>query len=146
MLESTNNSSIALDLRAISSEKTAHPTVIDVPKKYHRPGKPTKLHIWLLLAPVDYRPHVEAPPEITDSIYGSYEFLKRSAITYWNYFRQEHTAIAAELDAVFGEDMKVLKIDEKNLTSLYFNESCKDRISIGVAYADDKDKMYVRRG
>lgn len=106
-----------------------------------------KLVICLSLVPRTYTADIIIPDEKYGiDLYRQYEFLRQIAIAYWAQFIEEHNGLFRRVCEYMKKiDIAELKVDPKNLTTLYLDPLSKSRVGIFPFYVDAKGNPLKKR-
>jgi hypothetical protein len=97
---------------------------------------PYVLNISLTLAKNDYKTTIEVPSdEYAQQLYGYYNFLKNIAQAFWKQWQQDHPEVYKRVSEYLAKppmsvDISELKIDDEISTSLVWDKTSRQRVSL----------------
>lgn len=102
---------------------------------------PYKLNVCLSIAPKNYKMSIDLPSEkYFEDLTKHFGMLIVIARTFWKQFKEQNKDLFNMISDTFDE----LKIDEKDLTSLYFDKEFQQKITIFAYYVAPDGTPYYK--
>jgi hypothetical protein len=125
---------LARDVFAVSTQRS-QPFVVEV----NHDGKQSQILINLAPCKPDWKTRVAVPtPEIAQQVYAGYDYLRRAAHVYWNYFAKTHTALCDRIVTLVPDiDWKVKPEPQSTMSTMWFDQTSPHHMGLVCALVDD---------
>lgn len=107
---------------------------------------PHQLHVTLSIVDRDYKTDIDIPHmSYAKDLFTKYDFLKNTAVAYWRQFAETEPELFDRVCKYRDDvDFSELVIDEKNPTTMFFDESAKFRVGIFAYYTLNGKPFYKK--